>query len=262
MTIRSQARVKRGAADRAVDMDVSQTTHRRYQAVLFDLDGTLRANQPEGFEAFIDYAARVGLHLTPEQIEACERAVHRYWADGVRVADHQARFDERGFWINYNRILLDAMEIKDCDHCAHAIQDHFEDYHPTDVLFPDAPAVLAELKAEGYLLGLVSNREHSLDPEVERYGIDRFFYFTLSGGQARSFKPDPGIFMRALRLAGDLPPFQVVYVGDNYYADVVGANGVGMDAILIDPRDIFRDLCGRRVKRLRDVPDAIRAAVL
>jgi phosphoglycolate phosphatase-like HAD superfamily hydrolase len=41
---------------------------RQYRAILFDLDGTLRANQPEGFEAFIEYAGRVGLALSDSQI--------------------------------------------------------------------------------------------------------------------------------------------------------------------------------------------------
>ena len=51
---------------------------RTYKAILFDLDGTLRANQPEGFEAFVIYAGQVGLTLSEEQIKICEREAHRY----------------------------------------------------------------------------------------------------------------------------------------------------------------------------------------
>lgn len=230
----------------------------RYDAILFDLDGTLRANQPEGFEAFIEYAGRSGLQLTPRQIALCERAVHRYWADGALVIDHLARFDERGFWVNYNQVLLDAMGITGCPGCAHAIQDCFDGYEPQDVLFPDSPPVLEALREEGYLVGLVSNRNGSLDPVVERYGIAHCFHFTLSGGQAGSFKPDRGIFLQALRLAGDMPAGRVLYVGDNYYADVVGARGVGMDALLIDPRGIFREEYCQRVESLPEVLSFVR----
>lgn len=231
----------------------------RYAAILFDLDGTLRANEPEGFEAFLDYAQRAGLSLSAQQKEQCERAVHRYWADGALVADHLARFDERGFWVNYNQVLLNAMGVGECGGCAHRIQDCFAQYDPADVLFPDTPLVLARLRAEGYLIGLVSNREGSLEPVVRAYGIERYFRFTLSGGQARAYKPAPAIFRQALKLAGGIPASQAVYIGDNYYADVLGARAVGMDAILIDPRGVFRDLCDRSVPRLRDVLDVILA---
>ncbi|MCS7060723.1 MAG: HAD family hydrolase [Anaerolineae bacterium] len=236
------------------------TDGRRFSAVLFDLDGTLRANQPEGVEAFIDYARQAGLHLTPEQIILCERATHRYWADGAQVADHLARFDERGFWVNYNRILLAAMGITNCDDCAQRIQDYFDDYRPVDYLFPEAPAVLRSLKEEGYILGLVSNRDGDLAPVVAEYGIAEFFDFTLSGGQAGSFKPDAGIFLKALEMAGYVPAHRALYVGDNYYADVLGALAVGIEALLIDPRDVFATLYDKRVKSLGAVLDFIRTA--
>jgi putative hydrolase of the HAD superfamily len=237
----------------------SDVARRRYTAILFDLDGTLRAHDPEGFEAFLDYAQRAGLSLSALQKAQCERAVHRYWADGAQVSGHLARFDERGFWVNYNQVLLDAMGVRSCDDCAHRIQDFFEHYDPADVLFPDTPLVLARLHAEGYTLGLVSNRDGNLDGVTRNYGIDRYFRFTLSGGQAGVFKPDPAIFRQALKLAGGVPASRAVYIGDNYYADVLGARAVGMDAILIDPRGVFRDMCDPSVARLRDVLDLILA---
>ncbi len=235
-------------------------SERRFQAILFDLDGTLRANEPEGVEAFIDYARRAGLNLTAAQVVLCERAVHRYWADGAQVADHLARFDERGFWINYNRILLEAMGIDDCADCAHRIQDYFDDYQPVDRVFPDTPRVLRALKEDGYVLGLVSNREGDLAPLAAQYGIGEYFDFTLSGGQAGSFKPDERIFRQALQMAGAVPASRALYIGDNYYADVLGATAVGMEALLIDPRDVFIGVYHKRVKRLDEVLDFIRAA--
>ncbi len=234
-------------------------SQRRFRAILFDLDGTLRANEPEGVAAFIDYAQRAGLSLTPAQIVLCERAAHRYWADGAQVAEHFARFDERGFWVNYNRILLSAMGVEGCDDCAHRIQDYFDDYQPADVVFPESSRVLRALKEDGYVLGLVSNRDGDLAPVAAQYGFAEYFNFTLSGGQAGSFKPDGRIFRQALQMAGDVPASHALYIGDNYYADVLGATAVGMAALLIDPRDVFIGLYDKRVKRLDEVLDFIRA---
>jgi HAD superfamily hydrolase (TIGR01549 family) len=233
----------------------------KYTAVLFDLDGTLRANQPEGVEAFIEYAARVGYALTEDQVRLCERAVHRYWADGAQVADHQSRYDERGFWVNYNKLLLAAVGIHAEAEVAERIQDEFEHYTPQDVIIADAPLVLRTLQQAGYVVGLVSNRDHELDTLATQYGFRQYLHFTLSGGQACSFKPDAGIFRLALQMAGNPAPEQVVYVGDNYYADVVGALNVGMDAILVDPHDIFRADYAKRVKTLKDVLALIEPAI-
>ncbi len=233
---------------------------RRYAAVLFDLDGTLRANQPEGFEVFVEYAGRVGLALSEHQIKICEREAHRYWAS-ARVDADIARFDQRGFWVNYNQLLLDAMNAgHDIGECAHRIQDLFEDYHPQDMLFADARPLLQTLCEEGYIVGLVSNRDESLQPRVEAYGLAEFFDFTLSAGEAACFKPDPRIFYKALEMA-NASIEETVYIGDNFFADVVGALNIGMDAILIDPRGVFERYYGVRVKRLRDVLPLIQGGI-
>jgi len=36
-------------------------------------------------------------------------------------------------------------------------------------------------------------------------------------------------------------PVEAAYVGDNYYADVVGARRAGLTPVLYDPRGIFPD---------------------
>ncbi len=228
-----------------------------YSAIFFDLDGTLRASLPEGFEAFVEYAGRVGLALDDAQVKAVEREAHHYWASPL-PDEHMARYDGREFWVNYNTHLLTAIGIRDCDDCAHRIQDFFEDYDPEDVVFGDARTVLRTLKSSGYLLALVSNRSEDLAPLAERYGLAEFFSFTLWASAVKSFKPDPVIFRTALQMAGSPDPSRVLYVGDNYFADVVGARNVGMDAVLIDPRNVFEGMYDKRVRRLRDVLNHIR----
>lgn len=225
---------------------------KKHQAVLFDLDGTLRASLPEGVEAFVEYAGRVGLALSGEQVRCVEREAHRYWS-GTRADEDMAKYDQREFWVNYNRLLLHAIGIIDCAECASQINDFFDEYDPIDVIYADTRVVLKQLNQDGYTVGLVSNRLEDLGPLVEKYGLSEFFHFTLSAGQAGCYKPAPGIFQMALKKAGDIPPEQAVYVGDNYFADVVGARSIGMHVVLVDPRNIFVDHYDVRVRHLRDV---------
>ena len=225
---------------------------KKYKAILFDLDGTLRANLPEGFEAFAEYAGRVGLALSGEQVRCVEREAHRYWS-GNRADEDMARYDQREFWVNYNRLLLYAIGITNCPDCARQINDFFDDYDPIDVIFADTRVVLKQLNADGYVVGLVSNREEALTSLVEQYGLSEFFHFTLSAGQAKCYKPAPKIFLQALQMAGNIAPEQAVYVGDNYFAEVLGARNIGMHVILVDPRNIFAQDYDIRVRHLRDV---------
>jgi putative hydrolase of the HAD superfamily len=225
----------------------------KYKAILFDLDGTLRANLPEGFEIFVEFAGLVGIVLTNEQMKSVEREAHRYWADGARVDSDLMRYDKRDFWINYNHSLLKSIGVPQCEDCAHRIQDLFDEhFDPQDVVFADTYTTLNKLKNEGYVMGLVTNRDKEVDPYLSQIKILDYFNFTLTGGQAKCFKPASGIFNKALDMAG-VNAHEAVYVGDNYYADVVGAKNVGMDAILIDPRNCFVKMHDKRVRHLRNI---------
>jgi len=231
----------------------------KYTAILFDLDGTLRASQPEGFEAFAQYCGRVGIQLSQPQIELIEREALRYWSSGL-VDEHLARYDKREFWLNYDKILLTAIGVQDPPSYASRIQELYDLYYdPIDVLYADAFMVLDELRKDGYTLGLVTNRDSDIEPMLNRYRVREYFNFVVTGGQAGFFKPHPEIFRHALALSKSRPE-ETLYVGDNYFADVVGALNVGMNAVLIDARNVFRGFYVHRIKHLRQVLEFIKAA--
>lgn len=232
---------------------MSATTQQKYKAVLFDLDGTIRTHQPEGLEAFIQFASQIGIALTAAQMAHLEREAHRYWADGALVGEHLARYDERGFWANYYAHLLNAAGVHECEDCGKRIQQLFEAEHdPDDLIYADAWPLLTKLRADGYVVGLVSNRDKPVDDYLSSIGLRPFFDFTLVGGQVSSWKPDRVIFDEALKKAG-VAAHEAVYVGDNYYADIVGAINAGMDAVLVDRRDVFEKDFDRRIHHLREL---------
>ncbi|HQV69453.1 MAG TPA: HAD family hydrolase [Thermoflexales bacterium] len=232
---------------------MSATTQQKYKAVLFDLDGTIRTNQPEGLEAFIQFASQIGVPMTADQMAHLEREAHRYWADGALVGEHMTRYDERGFWANYYAHLLSVAGIQDCDERGKRIQHLFEAEHdPDDLIYADAWPLLTKLRADGYVVGLVSNRDKPVDEYITSIGLRSFFDFTLVGGQVNSWKPDRLIFDEALKKAG-VAAHEAVYVGDNYYADILGAINAGMAAVLVDRRDVFEKDFDRRIHHLHEL---------
>jgi putative hydrolase of the HAD superfamily len=97
-----------------------------------------------------------------------------------------------------------------------------------------AAETLVALRARGLQLSLVSNID---DEQFEllwpRLGLDGLFDRVTTSEEARSCKPDAGIFQLALEKAGHPEPARVLFVGDSVDHDVVGANAIGMTSVLI-----------------------------
>jgi len=218
--------------------------HPRIAAVLFDLDGTLRHNEPNGYISLIAYLAELGYPLPPEIVRAGHRWTHRYWSISPDLQEDlgEFQFETSAFWARHTQRQVQALGLGlngDLPALAAQVSRLFrERYQPRHHIPADVLPTLLALRAAGYTVGLVSNRHEPLDPLVAELGLTDGFEFTLSAGQAQSFKPDPEIFRQAVRRAGSLPAAGV-YVGDNYYADVEGARAAGLHPILIDPHGVF-----------------------
>ena len=212
------------------------------QAVLFDLDGTLRHNRPDGFESFVEYLEELGHSLSLAQLQHGERWTHYYWSVSPELWSDLEEFggETNAFWRRHAERQLRALGIPgNLAELAEQISQRFDErYQPDNHIPDDVVPTLRRLRSLGYTLGLVSNRTDPLDGLVLDLGLADLFHFTLSAGQAESRKPSAAIFLKAAALAG-CPPEATVYVGDNLYADVEGARAAGLRPVLIDPRGIF-----------------------
>jgi putative hydrolase of the HAD superfamily len=112
------------------------------------------------------------------------------------------------------------------------------EYQPQDYVAVDVLPTLEILRDSGYQLGLVSNRSHSITELLEKLGLDNIFHIALTAGEVGIWKPDPGLFEHVLRFLKVLPK-ETLYVGDNYYADVLGARAANLVPVLYDPQCIY-----------------------
>src|SRR3989304_2764733 len=122
-------------------------------------------------------------------------------------------------------------------------------------LFDDVPPPLARLKGLGLTLGLVTNLRRDLDKVCRDLGLTPYLDFGVSSQEAGAEKPHPPIFLAALREAG-VEPVNAIHVGDQYEADVLGARGVGISALLIDRDNLWSEIqdCPR-LSTLAEVED-------
>ncbi len=103
------------------------------------------------------------------------------------------------------------------------------------VLFPDALPTLAELRARGYLLGIVTNRDYGGEPflaDLRQMGLLDYVepeHVAISGDVGYR-KPHPAIFWHALNRL-HVPLAEAAMVGDRLTADVYGAQQLGLFAV-------------------------------
>jgi HAD superfamily hydrolase (TIGR01662 family) len=213
------------------------------KAIFFDLDGTLRHSVPSGGEVFTDYVVTLGLRVNHEDRIRGMRWEHLYWANSVDLRDDLIAHsgDTENFWIEYSRRRLIALGASPAWALTYApkVSIHMgAEYKPESIVPDEVRRALADLKQAGYIMAVLSNRDRPFQETLDTHRISEFFDFSVAAGEVDSFKPDPGLFEHALKRA-DLTAEEAIYVGDNYFADVVGSRRAGLTPVLYDPIGIF-----------------------
>jgi putative hydrolase of the HAD superfamily len=217
-----------------------------FRAVIFDMDGTLRMGWPPGGDSFADFAQDMGRASSHEDRFRAIRWDHYYWADSDEIRADVAQFGNdqaEAFWINYARRRLIALGYPPPDALRFAPQIQARmraEYKPEEKTPVGIFETLEALRARDIVLGILSNREKPYDELVERLGLNGYFQFTAYSGEIDIRKPRRGIFDYTLQKTGTQPS-ETIYIGDNYFADVIGARNAGWTPVLYDFRGVFPD---------------------
>jgi putative hydrolase of the HAD superfamily len=198
----------------------------------FDLFGTLVLQERFSFEQCIDallISLRTsGFPLEKDTFVPTYRQVNRRFIDET-MAD--GRETHNRLWVaGALQVLGYAVEPDDA-RVEQAVDAYFEPFVRSCQLIPGTYDTLASLTGQ-YRLGLVSNFTHP--PAVEqilvRVGLERFFDEIIISGRLGVRKPHPAIFSELTRRLA-LAPDEIVFVGDELQADIVGAQKAGMRAV-------------------------------
>lgn len=102
------------------------------------------------------------------------------------------------------------------------------------IVMPGVREALTQFRAMGYDLHVISNADGTIERQLVEKNLRPFFGHVIDSHVVQVEKPDPRIFQMALDRAG-CHPREALYVGDIYHVDVLGAQSVGMQAVLLDP---------------------------
>jgi HAD superfamily hydrolase (TIGR01509 family) len=127
------------------------------------------------------------------------------------------------------------------------------------MVMPGVPEALARLQRQGLTLTVVSNSDGTCETSLEEAGLLRYLNLVIDSAVVGVEKPDPRIFEIALAQSGAHPQ-RTLYVGDLYHADVVGARGAGLHALLLDPYGDWPTMDCETAKDLAEVADNVERA--
>jgi len=130
---------------------------------------------------------------------------------------------------------------------------------------PETPVVLRALKERGLRLGAVSNTYQSreaLTSRLSEHGLWSYLDALVISSEVGLTKPHPAIFQAALDRLG-VTASETVFVGDIVWADILGAQALGMRAVLThqylqdDPGESKPDLVINRLAEVVDYVDRL-----
>ncbi len=202
--------------------------------VLFDIDDTLVDFAGAARLALLEVAARFPgpAAATSERVlrsweMVSEREYNRFLAGDLtfdlmlvaRMAAVVSEMDPDG------TAGLDAVELERLRN--ESIFTHYRQY-------VDVPATLAGLAAAGVPVGVISNSDGPYQRrKMAASGLDALVDTAVFSGDLGVSKPDPRIFLAGAARLG-LPPARVVYVGDRWATDTVGALAAGLSAVWLN----------------------------
>ena len=132
-------------------------------------------------------------------------------------------------------------------------------------LFPESLACLAELRARGVPLGLVTNGDAGEQRwKIERCGLAPYFGAIVIEGEVGAGKPDAVVYRRALSGLGVEPGADVWMVGDHLEFDVAGAQQLGLHGVWLDRAGagLPADCAVRPDRIVRALDEVVRASAI
>jgi phosphoglycolate phosphatase len=175
-----------------------------WDAIFFDLDGTLVRTSPEIADAVNDALTACG-HATVAQDD-----VDRWIGHGTRELLIQALAQVSGqdaAQVRHSALLGDALPVFDrCYQARCGTRSH---------LYPHVRETLARLRERGCRLAVVTNKEGRYTDTVLRvHGLLEAFDLVVSGDTLPTRKPDPAGVLLGLR-QWQVDPARALFVGDS-----------------------------------------------
>lgn len=180
------------------------------------------------------------LHMIDKDIDIAEIEMAYHLTDKFFMREHKGllcKAKEKFMTIYFEKLLqrlnVGLNEIEYLN--ALLDREYIEENFGIDwVVYDSAINVLSTLKQNSIKVGLISNWDNTSRSVLKQNNLDYLLDDIIISSEVGYEKPNKEIFTYALNKA-KVKPDECLFVGDNYYDDVVGSNKVKMRALLINP---------------------------
>jgi putative hydrolase of the HAD superfamily len=207
------------------------------EAILFDMNGTLRMREPH---QVTQQAASARLH----QLLGKQESTQAYWDELTRrqkaytrwAQDNRTQLSEAEIWTKW---ILPDLPREQIEPVATDLMLAWKERNGRVVPNPGAGETIHALKQRGYRLGVISNSTSTLDipRSLETFGWKEYFEVVVLSSELKIRKPAPEPFLEAARRMS-LPPARCAYLGNRISKDIAGCQRAGFAlGIVLEPAD-------------------------
>ncbi|SEW45479.1 putative hydrolase of the HAD superfamily [Chryseobacterium wanjuense] len=204
------------------------------QHIFFDLDNTLWDHRKNAYltikDLFETEEITLKYNIDFEEFHSVYHNINESLWEKIRdgIIDKEYLRKHR-FYDTFKHFNVDDLELSMYfeEHFLDKILNHNE-------LVEGAQYILDYLKAKNYTLHVISNGfKEVTERKCILSRIDKYFQTITSADSVGVRKPNPKIFEYSLQLA-EASKEESILIGDDWIADVVGAQNFGMDVIFFD----------------------------
>ncbi len=222
---------------------------RKCDAVIFDCADTLLRLDPPREVIFRDAAAEKGFDLRLSDIAHAYELVD--FAFKVKSSELRSLTDKSKFYRTYNAGLCAALGIHQSSERLTAVLIERFSQRRRWVAFEDAADTLRVI-GERVPVHVLANWDKGLDDVIRRAGLRDLLHDVAASEVLGAEKPNRACF-DAFLSRNMLNPNWVVYVGNEYIADVMGAREAGMTPVLVDRDDRLAAADCLRIRALSEL---------
>ena len=207
------------------------------KTIIFDVDDTLY-DQLSPFRQAITVTFTELVGLSEEKMRQLYLDF-RYFSDKVFYLTVDGRLSLTDMRTYRIREALKKQGIQKKEVECQAFQDNYEAFQHQITLQPKMKELLIDLKSQGFSIGILTNGPTSHQKkkikqlEIENYiPLDNIFI----SGEIGMAKPNVDVF-RYIESILNLTSNEIIYIGDSYENDVIGAKGAGWESVWLNKFD-------------------------
>lgn len=206
----------------------------KIQHIFFDLDNTLWDHRRNAYltikDLFDKEEITLKYNIDFEEFHSVYHEINEKLWEQIRDGEIDKEYlRKHRFYDTFKHFGIDDLEL------SMFFEEHFLDKILNyNHLVESAEYILDYLKAKNYTLHIISNGfQEVTERKCILSGIDHYFQTITSADSIGVRKPNPAIFEYSLGLS-EAKKEESILIGDDWIADVIGAQNFGMDVIFFD----------------------------